>query len=83
MNKLLTKYWIEFDSLDSSWRSVGITAYTEEDAINIIKEYLKNDTLPEIIDLQSNINLNELDQNHVIPNMSEPYFRGIWYPKIG
>jgi hypothetical protein len=27
-----------------------------------------------------NINIQNLDQGHVIPNMWVPNFRGVWYP---
>ena len=78
MNKLLNKYWLEIVGIDHL-PNLGITAYTEEDVSKLIKEKIKNSI--DIKSIKIIKSLDELDQNHVIPNMEEFVIRGIWYPK--
>ncbi|WP_235299724.1 hypothetical protein [Portibacter marinus] len=78
MNTQLKRYWLSVVGLEIS-SNIGITAFSEEDVENILSaqfsEVLK---INSIIIIES---LDELDQNHVIPNMEEPICRGIWFPK--
>jgi hypothetical protein len=58
---------------------IGVTAYSREDAEELIRDaQIYNET--EIISVTENIDIRTLDQNHVIPNMGPPNFRGIWFP---
>lgn len=81
----LFRYWITFDQLepyDSLQMGCGITAYTEEDAINILcKTILFGKKIPKILSIVENIDINSLDEGHVIPNMESPVWRGVWFPK--
>ena len=80
MNKYLIRYWIKTTEYGNEFGlGIGVTAFSEEDALNIIHRK---------IDLQLQINsikviksIEELEQNHVVPNMEEFITRGIWYPK--
>lgn len=82
MLELLTKYWIELDTTDNSWKMIGVTAFTEEDALNLIKKYISNDKNWKIVNIKKDISISELDHNHIIPNIGIPEVRGIWYPKV-
>jgi hypothetical protein len=79
----LTRYWFEFESADFqvwSW-GCGVTAYNYSDALSIMKERIfKTVEMPPIKKYTENIDINLLDQGHVIPNMYAPNFRGIWFP---
>jgi hypothetical protein len=72
--KLLTRYWINVDDL----MGIGVTAYSIEDALSILaNEGIEYDRIKGIVE---NIDVRELDQGHVMPNMGPPSFRGVWYP---
>ena len=80
----LTAYWIT-----SPFRHApigfGITAWTFQDAWNIIHmlgygEYLPEDMTK--VHVIEGIKVAELDPNHVVPNMGPINLRGMWYPKV-
>ena len=80
MNKLLIRYWFS----TKQGLGIGVTAYSIEDAISLIKDQdLAMSYNPILESYIENIDINELDQNHVIPNMGISSNRGIWYPKQG
>ena len=81
MNKLLTTYWIEFGAgLTSQY---GVTAYSFDDAISILKQKVfRDDEMPTIKNFIEKIKFKDLDQNHVVLNMGIITERGIWYPNL-
>lgn len=36
--------------------------------------------MPEVIECIEDVNVNDLDQSHVLPNMGNIVERGIWFP---
>lgn len=83
----MIRFWFKFQFDDS--KSVpygtrigcGITAYNYEDAINILKEKVfKDKPIAAITQCIENIDISELDQGHVLPNMAPPNIRGVWFP---
>ena len=80
MNKLLVKFWFNAKEI----RGIGVTAYSLEDAISLIKnEKSVMSYEPNFDSYKENINIQELDQNHIIPNMGVCTNRGIWFPNVG
>lgn len=90
---ILVRYWIEF-SLEGFnekvvtragvRRGCGVTAYTEEDAIHILKTEMFSSTgVPKIKLIKANIDVNTLEEKHVRPNMGVVSNRGIWFPFRG
>lgn len=82
----LTRYWYEFDIRASTdarmmpW--VGVTAWTREDAEELMRSKLFGDTqLPPITRLVEDVKVTDLDENHVQRHMEPPHVRGIWYPR--
>ncbi len=62
----------------------GVTAYTEEDAIRLIREVaLEGAPLPAIEHIHEDFPFDMLDVNHVIPNMGVMVERGVWFPNLG
>jgi hypothetical protein len=58
----------------------GVTAWTEEDAANILRaEVFNGEPLPDHT-ISVDIDVSTLDAGHVLPNMESPNWRGIWYP---
>jgi len=87
MNNLLTRFWFEFEIEDISklpggvGYGCGVSAFDYDDAINILQEKVfKNVEIPKIIRFIENVNINELDQTHVVVNMNPPIYRGVWFP---
>ncbi len=78
-NSLLKRYWFE----TSKFRGVGITAYSLSDANFLFKELCENSHINyQVLKIVEDVDIRNLDQNHIIPNMGAPDFRGIWYPNI-
>ncbi|WP_316364684.1 hypothetical protein [Candidatus Thiodiazotropha sp. CDECU1] len=89
----LTRYWFEFEKPDKDevWRlakagvgrGCGVTAFTEDDALNILKSELFNEgDVPAVKKVTPDIDVNTLDKGHVIPNMGVVSMRGVWYPRM-
>jgi len=77
MDEALTRFWF---SSPGRW-GVGVSAYSLEDARAMIgaEESLRDYVLTEVIE---DIDIQNLDQDHVVPNMGTPSFRAIWFPNI-
>ncbi|MBS1521796.1 MAG: hypothetical protein JST50_12415 [Bacteroidetes bacterium] len=80
----LTRFWFEFDK-DNRPMSVGlgcgVTGWSYDDAINILKQTIFKDIpFPQIKNVDENVDVSTLDKGHVLPNMLPPSERGIWYP---
>ncbi len=82
MNNKLIRFWFKFENDPIPLKlGCGVTAFNDIDALTIIKELVfKNKDLPEVTTKIENIDITTLDQNHIVPNMYSPNFRGIWFP---
>jgi hypothetical protein len=91
--KILTRYWIEFENVDlnvSEYSShaglgwgVGVTAHNWDDALSLLQDLLfRGDPIPNITHVIENIDVSNLDDGHILPNIGPPTFRGIWYPNF-
>jgi hypothetical protein len=97
---LLRRYWIEFEvsplssidllavvseSLYAWWiRRCGVTAFSQEDALNLIRQqlWLFEMPLPPIRNIIEDVDVSTLDPWRVLPQMGPPIWRGIWYPNF-
>lgn len=76
----LTRFWFK---LDTSIRGYGVTAYSYDDAVNLLKEFIfRDDEMPQIKNVIENIDVSSLDTGKILPNIGVPSVRGIWYPAI-
>ena len=84
---MLIRYWFEFQ-IPSAFgyppgigHGCGVTAYSLEDAYNLLDERvfyeIKRPPFKKVVE---NVDIQTLDQNHVIPNMKLHFPRGIWFP---
>lgn len=86
----LKRYWvITFPENRYGPKNFGVTAYTAEQAKEMIKkEAEKNPYFKEIssgidtAEIIEDIDIRNLDQNHVVPNMGTVAFMGVWYPNM-
>ncbi|MBA3680090.1 MAG: hypothetical protein H0W73_02725 [Bacteroidetes bacterium] len=72
MNNKLIRFWFKFENNPIPLNfGCGVTAFNDIDALTIIKEQVfKNKPFPEVAVKIENIDINTLDQGHIIPNMS-------------
>lgn len=77
---LLRTYWIQSSEIS---HGLGVTAFSEDDAFRLLREagYGLSPSDPAIHVIEG-IQVSELDQNHVVPNMGPVVFRSIWYPRL-
>ena len=73
----LTRFWFEFRGVS---RGYGVTAYSREDALEILRQDAFDGELPLIEREIEDVDVSTLDANHVLANMRPPSWRGIWYP---
>jgi len=83
----MKRYWFEFHFNDDNkipyglLIGCGVTAFSYEDAIQIIQEKIfAVKKIPEIKKKIEAVDVSNLDQDHVIPNMRPPTERGVWFP---
>ncbi len=90
MNNQLTRYWFIIYPQDRYGpRNIGVTAYSKDEARSLIMGSLGRvsfmeqiGSLNENAEVIENIDIQILDQNHVIPNMGVVTFKGIWFPNL-
>lgn len=84
MNNLI-RFWFRFEDSQILQPALtlgcGVTGYNYDDALMLLKQkiFIGNDEII-IKECIENIDLRNLDANHILPNILPPNFRGIWYP---
>lgn len=83
----LQRYWFKFALTISDPHppgvllGCGVTAFSQEDAIEIIKERVFTEIpLPAIQSIQENVDIATLDPGRIRPNMGNVLKRGVWFP---
>ena len=86
---MLTRYWITFDQSDrvlltrfSLGLGVGVTAFDEADAMNLVRDSLRTDALPRVDQITADVRIGSLERDHVLKNLGNPGVRGVWYPAL-
>ncbi len=61
----------------------GITAFSHEDAVKLLEENGYSSEVERMDEMiwREVLDLEQIDQNHVLPNAGPMYFRGVWYPR--
>lgn len=79
----LHRYWIRLaEDVKPSLSEFGVTAFDETDALAILSHVaFGGEPLPEVLEVRQDVDVRNLDQGRVVPNMAPPNWRGIWYPK--
>lgn len=83
-------FWIAFPGMTAfnlpggAGLGVGVTAIDERDAVALVQAVVfDGGRLPECYSIEWLRSLDDLDQNHVRPNMGFHLRRRVWYPNIG
>jgi hypothetical protein len=83
---MLKMFWFKFEADSKLWPTAlnlgcGVTAYNYEDAVNILKERVfAGKPFPKVSELLLDVNVQDLDPGHVVPNMGVVTQRGVWFP---
>lgn len=78
-NPLLQRYW--FTTKDGY--GFGVTAFSLDDAKHLVDDAARSLGWDyELLDIIENVDVRDLDQGHVVPNMGAPNFRGVWFPNL-
>ena len=81
---MLHRYWITFaDTSDFPMWSLGcgVTASSRDDALEILRFMVfKDEPMPKVQEFVEDVDVNNLDQGHVVPNMGVVAWRGVWFP---
>ena len=87
MNSYLKRFWFEFDIETAIGLppgvgiGCGVTTADYDDAVNLLyTKVFKHEKIPPIKKHIENVDIRDLDQVRVIPNMREPIERGVWFP---
>jgi hypothetical protein len=87
----LRRFWIEFDLDLCDWSypssllrpGCGVTGLDLEDCLELIRQQiLKGETLPPVKNVVEDVDVSNLDVNHVLPNIGLVIKRGIWFPRM-
>lgn len=92
MKLQLRRYWFEFDISDQDLqrystysglrRGCGVTAYNYEGALLLLDQQIfRGDPTPRIQRVVENVDVLSLDE-HILPNIGVPIWRGIWFPRL-
>jgi hypothetical protein len=77
-----TRYWIELQ--EETGFGYGVTALDKNDALGLLQERVfRGGELPPIRRIESDVDVSQLDPNHVLPNAGPPIWRGVWFPNMG
>jgi hypothetical protein len=81
---MLRRFWFEFERSASPTPlniGCGVTAYDYDDAVSIIRDSVfAGRGVPSFVKVVQDINVQDLDKDHVLPNMGIVTNRGVWFP---
>ena len=78
----LETFWISFPQDQNLAFGIGVTAYSEEDALALIKKQGVDKWFLDAreIKIAHGVRIEDLDQRNVVPNIGPLQLRGVWYP---
>jgi len=80
----MRRFWFELENTKSFsplGMGCGITAYDVEDAISILREKVLADGEATVAKVIHDVSIDDLDRNHVLPNIGNVLVRGVWFPQ--
>lgn len=76
----LRRFWFKIEGDATSRLGYGVTAWTEEDAVNILQSRVFDSRPLPDYSVIADVDVSKLDTGHIRPNMESPTWRGIWFP---
>jgi hypothetical protein len=85
LRSYLRRYWFTFGGLPlghpASGLGCGVTAESRQAAESLLAEAVfKGGDVPSPAEVLEDVDVRDLDQLHVAPNMGDPAVRGVWFP---
>jgi hypothetical protein len=82
----LRRFWFRFEPSDTDLFigrafGCGVTAVDRRDAEDLMRVQAFRGTLPQVVEVIEDVDVRDLDESHVIPNMGDPSIRGVWFPR--
>ena len=78
-NPLLHRFWFSL----ARGLGIGVTAYSRDEAEALASAACASLCWEfKVTEVVENVNVGDLDQGRVIPNMGPTTFRGVWYPNM-
>lgn len=82
----MRRFWFKFDTAIELPPGVaygcGITAYDYDDAQQLARQRVFAGTeMPDPARTVEDVDISQLDRDHVLPNMGDPVVRGVWFPR--
>ena len=78
-------FWFKFEKLPRPTiinLGVGVSAYNYDDAIVLLRERMFGPNGPPVIEeCLENVKMEDLEKNHVLPNIGNHLIRGVWFPQ--
>ncbi len=77
------RYWIKFEPFGYPTPlnlGCGVTAGSKESALEMVRSLVFRGGSFEVDSVIENIDIRDLDQRHVLPNMGDCTRHGIWFP---
>jgi hypothetical protein len=82
---MLRRFWFVFEPFPHPTAlnvGCGVTGYDYDDAVQILQERVfVGQPLPRVSRCLPDVDIRDLDQDHVIPNMGVVTLRGVWFPR--
>ncbi len=76
---LLHRFWFEL----RRGLGVGVTAHSREEAQGLARAACDASGWEfDLVQVVEGIDVADLDQSHVVPNMGPPNFKGVWFPRM-
>jgi hypothetical protein len=79
------RFWFEFEPIGRPTApnlGCGITAYNRADAMGLLEDFVFTTEGPlNIVRVVEDVKIDDLEKNHVLPNLGKTYERGIWFPQ--
>lgn len=83
---MLHRYWFTFEKSTRPCvlnTGCGVTAVDEAEARQMIEDQVYPVFgMQKIVHVVTDVDISTLDQGHVIPNMTMPLARGVWFPRL-
>lgn len=84
---MLRRFWFEFEFKEDEIApgglgyGCGVTAFDLSDAMSLLQaRVFRERPIPQVRDLVEDVDVSTLDPGHVLPNMTPPNIRGVWFP---
>ena len=80
--------WFRFDASAERLASgaglgCGLTAVDRRDAEAMLAaSVFGGGPLPAVLEVVEDVDVRDLDEGHVLPNLGDPSARGVWFPRL-